>query len=136
MKKQKFKYYNRDISWLRFNHRVLQEMEDRRNPLMERLKFAAIFSSNLDEFFEVRVSEIRRIKSLDKSLRKKLISKPNRLLKSIKKHIHQLEKQFEKGLFNDLMPKLAEQGFNLLTSDKFDNSINDFCVKYLSLIHI
>ena len=130
MKKQKFKYYNRDISWLRFNHRVLQEMEDRRNPLMERLKFAAIFSSNLDEFFEVRVSEIRRIKSLDKSLRKKLISKPNRLLKSIKKHIHQLEKQFEKGLFNDLMPKLAEQGFNLLTSDKFDNSINDFCVKY------
>ena len=54
MKKQKFKYYNRDISWLRFNHRVLQEMEDQRNPLMERLKFAAIFSSNLDEFFEVR----------------------------------------------------------------------------------
>lgn len=130
MKKQKFKYYNRDISWLRFNHRVLQEMEDQRNPLMERLKFAAIFSSNLDEFFEVRVSEIRRIKSLDKPLRKKLISKPNRLLKSIKKHVHQLEKKFEDGLFNNLIPQLNEQGFKLLTSDKFDTSINDFCRDY------
>ena len=132
MKKQKFKYYNRDISWLRFNHRVLQEMEDQRNPLMERLKFAAIFSSNLNEFFEVRVSEIRRIKSLDKPLRKKLISKPNRLLKSIKKHVHQLEKKFEDGLFNNLIPQLNEQGFKLLTSDKFDTSINDFCRDYFS----
>ena len=130
MKKQKFKYYNRDISWLRFNHRVLQEMEDERNPLMERLKFAAIFSSNLDEFFEVRVAEIRRIKSLDKPLRKKLISKPNRLLKAIKKHINQLEQQFDQGLFKDLLPQLQKKGFTLLTLDKFDKPVHEFCVKY------
>ena len=82
------KYYNRDLSWLRFNHRVLQEASDKRNPLLERLKFLAIFSSNLDEFFKVRVSEIRKIKELDKSLRKKLITKPNRLLAKIKKQVN------------------------------------------------
>ena len=69
--------FNRDISWLRFNHRVLQEAADINNPLYERIKFLAIFSSNLDEFFKVRVSSIRQIKELDKPLRKKLITKPN-----------------------------------------------------------
>ena len=87
-KKTSLKYFDRDLSWLRFNHRVLQEIKDERNPLFERLKFVAIFSSNLDEFFAVRISEIRRIKALDKPLRKKLISKPNRLLKSIKSGIN------------------------------------------------
>jgi len=43
-------FHNRDLSWLRFNHRVLQEAKDHRNPLYERIKFLAIFSSNLDEF--------------------------------------------------------------------------------------
>lgn len=130
MNKIKFKYYNRDISWLRFNHRVLQEVEDTRNPLMERLKFAAIFSSNLDEFFEVRVAEIRRIKGLDKPLRKKLISKPNKLLKAIKKEIDVLEGLFEKALFQDLLSQLKTQGFSLLTYDNFDNKIQDFCREY------
>ncbi len=130
MSDQKYNYYNRDLSWLRFNHRVLQEMEDVRNPLMERLKFAAIFSSNLDEFFEVRVAEIRRIKFLDKSLRKKLISKPNKLLRAIKNQIHQLENQFENSLFNNLLPQLRAQGFNLLTVDDFDEEVNSFCINY------
>ena len=66
------KYYHRDLSWLRFNHRVLQEVADNRNPLYERIKFMAIFSSNLDEFFRVRVSDIRQIKALDKPLRKEI----------------------------------------------------------------
>ena len=63
-------YFNRDLSWLRFNHRVLQEAADNRNPIGEKLKFLAIFSSNLDEFFKVRVSDIRKIKQLDKPFRK------------------------------------------------------------------
>ena len=86
-------YYNRDLSWLSFNHRVLQEASDKRNPLFERLKFLAIFSSNLDEFFKVRVSEIRKIKELDKPLRKKLITKPNKLLAEIKKQVNEKTSQ-------------------------------------------
>ena len=55
-------FFDRDLSWLTFNHRVLMEAKDPKVPLIERLRFAAIYSSNLDEFFRVRVAAIQSIK--------------------------------------------------------------------------
>ncbi|MEZ4793691.1 MAG: hypothetical protein R2783_09575 [Gelidibacter sp.] len=108
------KYYHRDLSWLRFNHRVLQEAADKRNPLYERIKFLAIFSSNLDEFFRVRISDIRQIKDLDKPLRKKLITKPNAVLKEIKVQVDKLQEEFG-GLFkNEIIPDLKKEGIHLI----------------------
>lgn len=116
------KYYHRDLSWLRFNHRVLQEVADKRNPLYERIKFMAIFSSNLDEFFRVRVSDIRQIKDLDKSIRKKLISKPNRVLAEIKVQVDLLQEEFGAIFQNEIIPDLEKEGIHLIKYKDFSEA--------------
>ncbi|QNK77918.1 polyphosphate kinase 1 [Winogradskyella sp. PAMC22761] len=123
-------YYNRDLSWLRFNHRVLQEAADERNPLYERIKFLAIFSSNLDEFFKVRVSDIRQIKQLDKPLRKRLITKPNKLLRKIKKQVELQQKEFGRLFFTEIIPALANEGIQLLSYKAFNEAQQAFSKKY------
>jgi polyphosphate kinase len=60
-------YFDRELSWLSFNHRVLQEAQDSTVPLHEKIKFMAIFSSNLDEFFRVRVAALRYLLTLKKN---------------------------------------------------------------------
>lgn len=116
------KYYHRDLSWLRFNHRVLQEVADKRNPLYERIKFMAIFSSNLDEFFRVRVSDIRQVKDLDKSLRKKLVTKPNRVLAEIKVQVDALQQEFGQLFQNEIIPDLQQEGIHLIKHRDFSEA--------------
>ncbi|WP_075342165.1 polyphosphate kinase 1 [Tenacibaculum agarivorans] len=123
-------YYNRDLSWLRFNHRVLQEAKDSRNPLYERIKFLAIFSSNLDEFFKVRVSDIRQIKEIDKSLRKRLISKPNKLLKQIKKEVDIQQGEFGDIFRNQIIPELKENNIILIDDKNLTQSQQEYCVTF------
>ena len=130
MSDSKKKYFHRDLSWLRFNHRVLQEANDHRNPLYERIKFLAIFSSNLDEFFKVRVSDIRKIKKLDKKLRKKLITKPNKLLKKIKKEVAAQQEQFGTIFRDSILPELADHDIYLINNHQFDEAQISFVEQY------
>ena len=107
MKKKLFK--NRDVNWLYFNERVLLEAEDKTTPLLERLKFLAIFSSNLDEYFKVRISQLRQLKKVDKELRKKLILKANKQLKFILKKVES-QQQYFGNILKDTFKELAENG--------------------------
>ena len=130
MKLYNSKFYHRDLSWLRFNHRVLQEATDKKNPLYERIKFLAIFSSNLDEFFRVRVSDIRQIKNIEKPLRKKLITKPNKVLKEIKKQVHLQQEEFGNIFKNEIVPDLEKEGIYLIDYHAFSDSQKQLAKTY------
>jgi polyphosphate kinase len=79
------RFVNRDVSWLSFNARVLQEAEDKTVPILERLRFLAIFSNNLDEFFRVRIATLKRVMDFGKKAKTQLHIKPQKLLDEIKK---------------------------------------------------
>ncbi|MEL7269493.1 MAG: polyphosphate kinase 1 [Bacteroidota bacterium] len=110
------KLKNRDINWLYFNERVLLEAAEPTTPLLERIKFLAIFSSNLDEYFKVRISQLRQLKGVDKKIRKPLISKPNKTLKFILKEIGEQQKRFGEIILSTLA-SLKEEGLTLHSID-------------------
>jgi polyphosphate kinase len=105
---KKIPIVNRELSWLQFNARVLQEARDKRNPLMERIKFLAIFASNLDEFFRVRVASIRGLLSLKKPSTKKLTIDPEKLLKKIYNTVSHHQQIFNSTFNNYIKKELVE----------------------------
>jgi len=127
-----FSYRNREIDWLRFNHRVLQEAADNRNPLYERLKFLAIFSSNLDEFFQVRVSKLRQLKKVNKTVRRPLGFKPNKLLKEILAEVHVQQEQFGRIFREEILPMLREYNIYLIGLDEYSEKQKRDLRKYFS----
>ncbi|WP_020537693.1 polyphosphate kinase 1 [Lewinella cohaerens] len=119
MENTDFKYTSRDISWLHFNYRVLQEAMDKSVPLYERVKFLAIYSSNLDEFFRVRVAYLRSFKSLRKKDRKRLLDiKPKKVLKEILALVQWQQRQFGRVFREEIIPALQEEGVYLVTQDR------------------
>jgi polyphosphate kinase len=110
------KYQNRELSWLAFNERVLQEAANEQVPLVERMKYLGIFSNNLDEFFRVRVATIRRMISLEKKDKVQLgINKQN--LKNIHHQVIHLQKEFDKT-YRQIQKELEAKNIYILDEKK------------------
>src|SRR5690606_3123940 len=109
-----FRYFNRELSWLSFNARVLQEAADPAVPLFERLGFLAIFSSNLDEFFRVRVASLRSLLRLKKKAVKALAVNPAKLLRQIHATVTAQQEAFGEILRGQILPGLEQHGIFLI----------------------
>ncbi|MGC9221527.1 MAG: polyphosphate kinase 1 [Solirubrobacteraceae bacterium] len=110
-------YFNRELSWLDFNDRVLQLAEDPALPLMERLKFLAIYTSNLDEFFMVRVAGVHEqiAAGVDKRAADGL--SPRHVLEAITERVRALDRRHSHQFTDIIRPALAQLGIRLVSSD-------------------
>ncbi len=102
--------YNRDLSWLGFNLRVLQEAADSKNPLFERLKFLAIFSSNLDEFFRVRYPGVVALSVLNRKTLKAIRGVDENVLENVQDEIKRQLEYFGSVLHEEILPQLKKEG--------------------------
>ncbi|HMC98280.1 MAG TPA: polyphosphate kinase 1, partial [Flavobacteriales bacterium] len=114
------RFFERDLSWLSFNDRVLQEAKDPRVPLLERVKFLAIYSSNLDEFYRVRVASLRSLVKLKRTDRAALDIPAVKLVDRINRKALKQQQEFGTLYRGTLLPAMARRGIRLLQEDRLD----------------
>ena len=109
---------DRELSWLAFNKRVLELAEDKSIPLLERCRFLAIFSANLDDFFMIRVASVKR--KIESGATKKNTAgySPVELLAEISKQTEELINRQTNCFHNDLLPELAQKGIEMISWEK------------------
>lgn len=124
------KYIPRDISWLSFNDRVLQEAADKSNPLISRIKFLGIFSNNLDEFFRVRVAGLKRALKIDEQEAKNIFfEKPQLILDEINDIVIQQQRRFD-DTWAAVQKAMAKQKVYIKTEKELTDEQKDFVRQY------
>lgn len=126
MTKKKAPFLNREISWLYFNERVLQEVADETVPLIERIKFLSIFSSNLEEFYRVRVATLSRLANLNEKAKALLGFNPKKILNEIKNIVVKQERKFEQLFKATLINELAQNRIFILNDTQLNVSRGEF----------
>ena len=111
---------NRELSWLEFNARVLEEAVDPSVPLLERVKFLAIFSSNLDEFFMVRYAGIWRQIDAGVTLSGPDGMPPRKVLNAVSRRVHALVSEQHRAFLGSIVPELRTHGVRIFRADELD----------------
>ena len=123
-------YMNRELSWLKFNERVLEEAENPENPLCERLTFASIYQSNLDEFYMVRVGSLVDQMLLAKDIREnKTNMTPEEQLDAILARTKKLNRKID-AVYEEIMEKLEQYGIHMLNFHKIEKEDRNYLDRY------
>ncbi len=118
---KEYTYYDRELSWLSFNFRVLEEAMDKNLAIYDRINFMAIYDSNLDEFYKVRVASYRSLLTLGANQLEKLDYNPQDVLDSINKEVIRQQIIYEQVFFNEILPELRKHNIILVQ----DNVLNE-----------
>ncbi len=125
------KLINREVSWLHFNERVLQEAMDEGNPIIERLRFLGIFSNNRDEFFRVRVATIKRLIQFELEHKSKKTERPSAVLKQILTIVEEQEEKFTTTI-NEIIEDLEEHKIYFRDESQLNKEQGEFVRQYFA----
>ena len=131
MKSKVFPYINREISWLSFNERVLQEAADKTTPLLERLKFLGIFSNNRDEFYRVRVATVKRLAKIGKKAVAVYEEDPKDLLIRLQRKVIEQQNRFE-NIYQEILVELAAKNVFIINEKQLTSTQRIFVSEYFT----
>jgi polyphosphate kinase len=125
------RFINRELSWLSFNERVLQEAKDASNPLIERMRFLGIFSNNMDEFFRVRVASLNRLSKLGKRVTTGLEFEPEETLSEIREKVMALQTEYQ-DIFDQLELELRAENISFIDEHDLNEEQRAFAEQYFA----
>ncbi|MBN1501117.1 MAG: polyphosphate kinase 1 [Spirochaetes bacterium] len=123
----------KEISWLSFNERLLQEMQDKKVPLINRIKFMGIYSSNLDEFFEVRVATLKRLALIGKKNLKAIQFDPKLILTEVKKIVFSQHDLYDR-LYGNLLKELSSNNVFFINENQLNPEQKEFVDNYFNTV--